>query len=208
LEAWDRPNFQVALDAWLVDREVEVVGLAVMEGYRAGLAELVRGGHWASSVELGGVEHVTVPLGETESVSCVQSGLWLVRRGEERVVVMLKSMDFGGGERLGLEVMAPERATAERVHAELRSLMGEHNVYRGRVLELRSRHFHDDEGAPLTVRSLPDVTRERSCCRPACSNASNDMRLASPATPSACARPGDTCVGGCCCMGRRASERR
>ena len=50
--------------------------------------------------------------------------------------------------------MAPERATAESVHAELRSLMSEHNVYRGRVLELRSRHFHMDEGAPLTVRSL------------------------------------------------------
>jgi hypothetical protein len=79
LEAWDRPNLQMALDAWLIDREVEVVGLAVMEGYRAGLAELIRGGDWASSVELGGVEHVTIPLGEKESVSCVQSGLWLVR---------------------------------------------------------------------------------------------------------------------------------
>ena len=42
LAAWDRPNFQVALDAWLAGREVEVVGLPVMEGYRAGLAELVR----------------------------------------------------------------------------------------------------------------------------------------------------------------------
>jgi ATP-dependent 26S proteasome regulatory subunit len=29
------------------------------------------------------------------------------------------------------------------------------------VLELRSRHFHDDEGAPLTVRTLPDVARDR-----------------------------------------------
>src|SRR5215213_196566 len=72
LEAWDRPNVQVALDAWLAGREFEVVGLAVMEGYRAGLAELVRGGPWASAVELGGVEHVTVPLGERESVTCVQ----------------------------------------------------------------------------------------------------------------------------------------
>ena len=43
----------------------------------------------------------------------------------------------------------------------LRRLMAEHNVYRGRVLELRARHFHDDEGAPLTVRTLPTVTRER-----------------------------------------------
>ena len=41
LAAWDRPNFQVAVDAWAAGREVEVVGLPVIEGYRAGLAELV-----------------------------------------------------------------------------------------------------------------------------------------------------------------------
>lgn len=36
LEAWDRPNRQVALDAWLAERDAEVVGVSVMEGYRAG----------------------------------------------------------------------------------------------------------------------------------------------------------------------------
>jgi ATP-dependent 26S proteasome regulatory subunit len=57
--------------------------------------------------------------------------------------------------------MARERKRAERVLVELRRLMAERNVYRGRVLELRSRHFHHDEGAPLTVRSLPDIARDR-----------------------------------------------
>src|SRR3954468_22762731 len=32
----DRPNIQVAVDAWCRGREVEVVGLPVMQGYRAG----------------------------------------------------------------------------------------------------------------------------------------------------------------------------
>ncbi len=41
LSGWDRPNFQVAIDAWGAGREVEVVGLPVIQGYRAGLAELV-----------------------------------------------------------------------------------------------------------------------------------------------------------------------
>ena len=40
LQGWDRPNFQVAIDGWRAAREVEVVGLPVIEGYRAGLAEL------------------------------------------------------------------------------------------------------------------------------------------------------------------------
>ena len=89
----------------------------------------------------------------------MQSGLWLVRDGDERVVLMLKSTDHGMGEQLALEAMAPERATAESVLAELRELMHERNVYRGRVLELRARHFHGQQGAPLTVRSLPDIAR-------------------------------------------------
>ena len=65
------------------------------------------------------------------------------------------------GEKLTLEVMAPAPERAEAVVAELWQLTAEHNVYRGRVLELRARHFHDDEGAPLTVRTLPAIAREQ-----------------------------------------------
>jgi hypothetical protein len=161
LAEWDRPNFQVAIDAWAEGRDVEVVGLPVMQGYRAGLAELARGSPWLAQLESSALEHVTVPLGEHESVTCVQSGFWLVRDHEGPLVAMLKSEDHGMGESLGLEVMAPERERAERVLAELWKLMSERNVYRGRVLELRSRHFHEDEGAPLTVRTLPSISRDR-----------------------------------------------
>jgi hypothetical protein len=161
LEQWDRPNFQVAIDAWSQGRDVEVVGLPIMQGYRAGLGELVRGSAWMTQLELGALEHTTVPLGEHESVTCVKSGFWLVRDADGPLVAMLKSNDQGMGESLDLEIMAPDRARAEGVLAELWTLMGEHNVYRGRVLELRSRHFHDDEGAPLTVRALPPISRDR-----------------------------------------------
>ena len=161
LAAWDRPNFQIAIDAWSEGREVEVVGLPAMQGYRAGLAELVRAPEWLARLELGAVEHTTVPLGEHESVLCVQSGFWLVRDGEGPLVLMLKSVDQGMGESLALEVMAPQRPRAEEVIGDLWTLMRERNVYRGRVLELGGRYFHDDESAPLTVRTLPSVARER-----------------------------------------------
>ena len=161
LAGQDRPNFQVAVDAWCSGRDVEVVGLPVMQGYRAGLAEMVRGPEWLDSVELGAVEHVAIALGEHESVTCVQAGLWLVSDSEGAVVLSLRSEDRGMGESLALEVMAHERTRAERVLAEIGQLMRKSNVYRGRVLELRSRHFHDDDGAPLTVRALPSVPRER-----------------------------------------------
>jgi hypothetical protein len=162
LEPWDRPNLQVAIDAWLADKAFDLIGIPLMEGYRAGLAELVRGGGWSAEVELGGVEHVTVPLGDDDDITCVQAGLWLVRDGDWRAVVMLSSMEHGFGQgSLSLEVMAAEREAAEAVLADLRGLMAEHNVYRGRVLELAPRHFHGEEGAPLTVRSLPAIAREQ-----------------------------------------------
>ena len=158
---WDRPNFQVAIDAWSAGREVEVAGLPPMQGYRAGLAELVRGPEFLTNIQLGAVEHVTVPLGEHDSIVCVQSGLWLLRDAEGPLVFMLKSDDRGMGESLVVEAMAPERARGERALAEVWALMRERNVYRGRVLELRQRHFHGQEGAPLTVRTLPPIARDR-----------------------------------------------
>ena len=109
----------MAIDAWSAGREVEVVGLPVIEGYRAGLAELVRSSEWGPRLELGAVEHVTVPLGEHESVTCVQSGMWLARDDDGPLVVMLNSEDHGMGESLGLEVMAAERERGERVLADL-----------------------------------------------------------------------------------------
>jgi cell division protease FtsH len=161
LAGWDRPNFQVAIDEWSAGRDVEVVGLPVMQGYRAGLGELVRGPEWVTELELGAVEHVPIPLGEHESVLCVKSGLWLARDDDGPAVVMIKSEDHGMGESIAAEVMATDRARAEGIVAELSRLMRERNVYRGRVLELKPRHFHDDESAPLTVRTLPAIARER-----------------------------------------------
>jgi hypothetical protein len=162
LQAWDRPNFQVAIDAFLTDREAELLGLATMPGVEIGLSELARGGEmFGEMIGIRAPEHVTIPLGEGESVTCVEAGVWLVGGEDAPLAIMLASTSRGMGEQLALEVMAGERAPAEMVVAELWRLMNEHNVYRGRVLELRVRHFHDDEGAPLTVRTLPAIAREQ-----------------------------------------------
>jgi hypothetical protein len=92
LEAWDRPNFQVAIDAFLEQRSAELVGLAAMPGYEIGLAELAGASEWAgNAISVRAPEHVTVPLGEAESITCVQLGLWLVAHGDERLAIMLAS---------------------------------------------------------------------------------------------------------------------
>ena len=78
--------------------EVEVVGLPVVHGYRAGLAELVQTSEWGPGSSSAPSQHVTVPLGEHESIACVQSGVWLARDDEGPLVVMLTSHDHGMGE--------------------------------------------------------------------------------------------------------------
>ena len=74
LAAWDRPNFQVAVDAWSTGRGVEVVGLPVIQGYRAGLAELGRTSGWGPRLELYG------------------EGLELTLTGEEPLIAALEGV--------------------------------------------------------------------------------------------------------------------
>jgi len=159
LRAWERPNLQVAIDAFIADRTTELHGLLIPRYQPVGLTEIARGGSMTSGVAVSEPEHVTIPLGEGEGVACVQSGLWLVADAGERLALMLRSSDGPMGEQIALQAMARDRERAEVVVAELWQLMAEHNVYRGRVVELKTKR--DRGETPLTVRSLPKIAREQ-----------------------------------------------
>lgn len=159
---FDRPNFQVALDRFLegTGRESELIGLAVSHGYRMGIAELAQATSPNRPVapDPGPVEYETVMVGSRE-VMCVKSGLWLISDSDKRLALMLKQADHGPmGETLSLEVMANDRAVAERTVAELRSLMDALNVYRGQILTLSPSR---QGNLTLAVAALPAVRREQ-----------------------------------------------
>ena len=158
LEPFERVNQQVALDAWArgAGRDVAVVGLPAFQGYRLGLAELTRPGHFGPPVEPGPVEHTSVAIGE-RTVTVVASALFLLRDGDRSFALLLRSGEQGFGESLALEVMAEEREDGERLLGELRELRARHSVYRGKVLEVVA----GDEGLTFAVRELPEVPRER-----------------------------------------------
>jgi hypothetical protein len=162
LQGFQRANFQVAIDAYLdaAERETELVGLPMMEGYRIGLAELVKGSRqmqWMSD-EAGPIEYEPIDIGERR-IMCVAAGLWLIREGGRPLAVMLRRSDHGPGHaELGIEIIANERSLAEEFLAEIEHLMVEHNPYRGHVLELSGSPYG---GAGVEVRRLPAVTREQ-----------------------------------------------
>jgi cell division protease FtsH len=164
LEGYQRANFQVAIDGYLDHpaRETELIGLPMMHGYRVGLAELANGMRhtpWENDGGEGGpLEYEPVDVGERR-IMCVASGLWLIRDGEEPLLLMLRRSDHGPGHaELGLEIMAREREAAERLLGELDALMVERNVYRGRILGLSGSPWG---GIGVEVQGLPRITREQ-----------------------------------------------
>jgi cell division protease FtsH len=160
----ERPNLQLALDAYLGadGRSHELVGVvSPHEGMELSLSTFVHeDAHFPAKV--GAVQRTVVPLAGGESVSCVVSGLYLVRDGERRM-----ALHIGGGEsRFGrpqvrLDVMAPTSEEGEALVAELRRLMHEHNVFRGKVIALgTSGGDYEESAVGVTFVSVPEVERD------------------------------------------------
>jgi len=162
LEGYQRPNFQVAIDAFLdgEGREADLIGLPETHGYRMGLAELIKGGNarWGERGEIGPVEYEPVDIAERR-IMCVSAGLWMVSDGNKRFVLMLRRSDEGPrSAALHVEIMAKDRSAAETVLAEVERLMHERNPYKGRALVLSSSPWG---GIGVQVQRLPAVTREQ-----------------------------------------------
>lgn len=210
LEGYQRANFQVAIDAYLAhgDRDAELIGLPMMRGYRVGLAELVDDrtrGPWQSiGGDAGPIEYEPVDVGERR-ILCVAAGLWLITDGNRGMLLLLRREDHGPGHaELGIEVMARDRADAERLLSELDRLMTELNVYRGRILALSGSPFG---GLGVEVRAYPRCCVSRSCSPMVCSSASSGIPRRSPSMLKRCEHPDGISSAGCSCMALREPAR-
>jgi hypothetical protein len=104
------------------------------------------------------LEHVTVRLGAGESIACVVNALVLLRDGGRRLAALISRGESRmGAPALRLEVIARERGEAEGLLGQIEALMGEHNVYRGRVVAFGGDPELGSIG--VEVRTLPAVDR-------------------------------------------------
>jgi hypothetical protein len=157
LSPYDHVNVQVALEA--LDGDVELIGISLDRGFRVSLAELAGAdAKYGMQLEPGPPEYAPVDVGD-RTISCLKSGLLLLRAGDEQLVAMIAPHEDEGEPGVWLQAMSPQRATAEAWLARLRELMREHNVYRGKVLAFGG--DHPFRPAALSVRALPAVPRER-----------------------------------------------
>ena len=154
---YDHVNVQVALDA--LDGERELIGLSLDRGFRVSLAELAgSGSKYGMPFEPGPPEYAQVDVG-SRSISCLKSGLLLLHADGVPLAALLAPRDDEGIPGIRLQAISPQRAVAEAWLARLRELMRERNVYRGKVLAFGGEHPF--RPAPVSVRALPDVPRDR-----------------------------------------------
>jgi hypothetical protein len=107
----------------------------------------------------GPVEYVNIALDDDRVLACVQSGLFLVRRGDEPLAILMTgpSKEFHPMAKVSIQVMARTREIAESFLASLRTAMRKRNVYRGHVISLADTRMG---GMEVKFHRLPTINRD------------------------------------------------
>jgi hypothetical protein len=164
-EKYDHPNVHTAIQDFMSGegRSSEILGILGHNPFGAiSLPDLVApqgfalmGGH---APREGPVQYVNVPLEDDRVLSCVQSGLYLVRDGQESLAVLVNSgMDFHPYAKVKVEAMGPDKAAAERFLSNLRTALRKNNVYRGHILSVGQSQFGALE---IHFHRLPKIARD------------------------------------------------
>jgi len=146
--AYDLPNAQLAVDALLARPDVTARALGIGgQGRRfggLGLSDLLTSDGWT----VGPPEFTNAEIGpDGETLACMTFTVLLLDgpRGPVALLMQLGEGHGMGGAQLVLEAASPAEGAADATLAELRGLMLERDVFRGKVITL--------ETEPMTERS-------------------------------------------------------
>jgi hypothetical protein len=157
---YERANLHLALAEMLNDprRRSDLLGVIVLEQYRgASLARLSRAAS-ARSFDQGPVEYADVPLPGEQHLACVKNGLYLVREDDRPLAVLLTESPHPWDQKIGVEVMAPERDDAEKFSRRLARLTRHGKAFRGHTLSLKQ-DCHG--GLQVLFHHLPPISRDK-----------------------------------------------
>jgi hypothetical protein len=140
LADWELPNLQLALDALLAQPgwSAEVIGLTgrAKRYEQFSLSDLMTDERYLPRV--GPPEYVNADVGPGETLPCLEFALLLLSAPAGPLVLFVRrgeSHGFGQPQ-LALQAVAPTEGAAAALFADLRRLMHEHDVYRGKVLSI------------------------------------------------------------------------
>jgi ATPase family associated with various cellular activities (AAA)/AAA+ lid domain len=163
IAVYDLPNLQLALEAYLEGdgRQHSLVGFGGPVGHmELSLAGLVH--DFGFGLAEGPVRRSVVGLEQGRSITCVTTGLFLITDGEEALAALVVQGQHGFDEAgLRMEVISREQEAGERFVADIRGLMHEHNVFRGKVLALKGGDEMMNRGMSVEFPAVEPVTREQ-----------------------------------------------
>ncbi|MDQ6778917.1 MAG: ATP-binding protein, partial [Actinomycetota bacterium] len=169
LPVFEHVNLQTALNAWSEEpgREVAVHGISIPPHHGAVNLQQIITGEAMPPLRLSAPPLVDLPNGPGSTLACLQLAVLLVTDADARYAVMVS----GPGDHdpnLEVEVAGLPVEAAQAVHARLKDLRSELNVYRGHVLDVSTTPMGDvalEFGeVPLTARDdvvLPEAVLGR-----------------------------------------------
>jgi hypothetical protein len=160
---FDHVNIQVALQAYLAEEGTshETLGLSGQSRHFGSFADLLEMGRHAG-VRVGKPDLVDLAVGPDETLACVQFGLFLIARDDDRFAVLMRGPDeHGSNQGVSLEVLCGDAGSARRFLAEVRRLMVELNVFRGQVLSFGESPFGHMAVGPVVFLDRPSLGRDR-----------------------------------------------
>src|SRR5436190_5089066 len=160
--AFDHVNVQIAMSAFLAEegRSSRLVGLIGQQRHYAALSDLLGTGH-LMGVRLGAPDLLSLPTGPETSLECVQFGLYLIEdRGVRLACLVRGPSDHGDTPGVSVEILCPVDGHAARVLDEIRSLMNQHNVFRGQVIAFGETSMGHRGIGMLTFSPRPEMSSQ------------------------------------------------
>lgn len=160
---FDHANVQIALQAYLSQEGTahETLGLSGQSRHFGSFADLLEMGRHAG-VRVGKPDLVDLPIGPEETLACVQFGVFLIAREDERLAGLMRGPDeHGSNQAVMLEVLSPDPESAGPFLARIRRLIVELNVFRRQVLSFGESPFGHMAVGPIVFYHRPILDRDR-----------------------------------------------
>lgn len=167
--AYEHVNVQSGLDAWVSEpvdggRECELVGVISFMHNMFSLADLINAPQSKQYAEHGprpgNLARVSLASGPDTVLACMRCGIYLVREGQRRTVILFRGAERQFGEpEATVQVVSTQPGYAAQVAAQIRASSVTHNVFRGQVVSFDNETFGRGE-AVLSFHSRPQVTED------------------------------------------------
>lgn len=131
----DLPNLQIAITEYIKKNNAnsKVIGYMINSPQTSSLRELIRT-EFMQHTSLGPVVYRDVDIDIDKQLKCVENGIYLIENSKNKIVVNICTNIYRGT--LELEVMSSSNEVSSSFIEEIREIIAQNNIYRGKVISL------------------------------------------------------------------------